>query len=42
MPYKKLIYRQKKMCALSNFMQNFGVALKYLSFKAYTTGCLQR
>lgn len=33
------------MCAyicMSNFMQNCGVALIYFSFKAYTTGCLQR
>lgn len=40
--HEKLIYKQQKCVHMSNFMQNFGVALTYLSFKAYTTGCLQR
>lgn len=40
--HKKLIYKQQKCVHMSNFMQNVGVALIYLSLKAYTTGCLQR
>lgn len=39
---KESIYKKQKCVHMSNFMQNFGVALIYLSFKAYTTGCLQR
>lgn len=38
----KIIYKQQQCVHISYFMQNFGVALIYLSFKAYTTGCLQR